>query len=57
MRKVFIAMLSIGNIMNGGNGMRGQADGFNLESYSKFTSIKDINGQTAFMYICKLLKE
>lgn len=38
--------LSIGNILNGGNAAKGQADGFDLPVLGKLVSMKDNTNQT-----------
>jgi len=43
-KKILGAVLHIGNIMNAGNKQRQQADGFEIEAYSKTFSIKKADG-------------
>jgi len=45
-------ILSFGNILNGGNVTKGQADGFKIDALNKLTAIKDINKNSALDYIC-----
>ncbi|XP_063534785.1 formin-2-like [Cydia strobilella] len=40
LKRVFAIILTLGNYMNGGNGQRGQADGFGLEILSKLKDVK-----------------
>lgn len=40
LKKLFSIILTLGNYMNGGNRMRGQADGFGLEILSKLRDVK-----------------
>lgn len=40
LKKLFAIILTLGNYMNGGNGQRGQADGFGLEILSKLRDVK-----------------
>lgn len=40
LKKLFAIILTLGNYMNGGNGQRGQADGFGLEILSKLKDVK-----------------
>ena len=50
-------ILTLGNILNGGNKTRGQADGFAIEGMSKIVSIKDVNNKSGMEYVCKKLLE
>ena len=49
-------ILYVGNILNGGTN-RGQADGFQLEAISKFSSVKDNNNKTITYYINTLCRK
>ncbi|XP_050673792.1 uncharacterized protein LOC126971545 isoform X2 [Leptidea sinapis] len=40
LKQVFAIILTLGNYMNGGNGQRGQADGFGLEILGKLKDVK-----------------
>ncbi|XP_045447451.1 formin-2 [Melitaea cinxia] len=40
LKQLFAIILAVGNYMNGGNGQRGQADGFGLEILSKLKDVK-----------------
>ncbi|KAH9635554.1 hypothetical protein HF086_003168 [Spodoptera exigua] len=40
LKKLFAIILTLGNYMNGGNGQRGQADGFGLEILAKLKDVK-----------------
>lgn len=40
LKRLFAIILTLGNYMNGGNGQRGQADGFGLEILSKLKDVK-----------------
>lgn len=42
LKKLFAIILTLGNYMNGGNGQRGQADGFGLEILAKLKDVKVI---------------
>lgn len=42
LKQVFAIILALGNYMNGGNGQRGQADGFGLEILPKLKDVKVI---------------
>ena len=59
--KVFIesinVILTVGNILNGGNKTKGQADGFAIEGILKIITIKDVNNKSGMEYICKKLNE
>lgn len=48
LKKLFAIILTLGNYMNGGNGQRGQADGFGLEILSKLKDVKVID----ILYLC-----
>ena len=48
--KVLLAILSLGNIMNGGTA-KGQADGFSLDLLPKLSGIKDSSGQSILTFI------
>ena len=48
--KVLLAILSLGNIMNGGTA-KGQADGFSLDLLPKLAGIKDSNGKSILTFI------
>lgn len=43
LKQLFAIILAVGNYMNGGNGQRGQADGFGLEILSKLKDVKVTN--------------
>lgn len=47
--------LTIGNVLNGGNAQRGQADGFDLPTLGKFSQFKDINGKPLVKVIIERL--
>ena len=49
--KVLSAILSLGNIMNGGTA-KGQADGFSLDILPKLSGIKDSLGNSILTFIC-----
>ena len=49
--KVLSAILSLGNIMNGGT-PKGQADGFSLDLLPKLSGIKDTLGHSILTFIC-----
>ena len=50
-QKVLSAILSLGNIMNGGT-TKGQADGFSLDILPKLSGIKDSLGHSILTFIC-----
>jgi len=50
--KILAMALSIGNILNGGDKNKGQADGFDMSVLSKLTAIKDNTGQSMLQFIC-----
>lgn len=49
--------LSIGNILNGGNAAKGQADGFDLPVLGKLVSMKDNTNQTLLQLICRKITD
>lgn len=49
--KILAYILAVGNYLNGGNKMRGQADGFTLEVLSKLQDLKAHSGQNLLTYI------
>ncbi|XP_070158727.1 formin-2 isoform X2 [Polyergus mexicanus] len=52
LRKVIAIILTLGNYMNGGNMMRGQADGFGLEILGKLKDVKsNVPGVTLLHYV------
>jgi formin 2 len=52
LKKVLAIILTLGNYMNGGNMMRGQADGFGLEILSKLKDVKsNTPGVTLLHYV------
>lgn len=52
MKKVIAIILTLGNYMNGGNMMRGQADGFGLEILGKLKDVKsNVPGVTLLHYV------
>ena len=51
---LFSYILTVGNILNGGND-KGQADGFDLKILSKITDTKGKNGQTLIQFICNAI--
>lgn len=54
LKKVMALILTLGNYMNGGNMMRGQADGFHLEILDKLKDVKSkVPGITLLHYIVK----
>ncbi|RLU24523.1 hypothetical protein DMN91_002612 [Ooceraea biroi] len=60
MKKVLAIILTLGNYMNGGNMMRGQADGFGLEILNKLKDVKsNTPGVTLLHYVvnAKLAQE
>lgn len=60
LKKVIAIILTLGNYMNGGNMMRGQADGFGLEILGKLKDVKsNVPGVTLLHYVvnAKLAQE
>lgn len=55
-KRILGFILALGNILNGGNAQKGQADGFYLEALSKATTMKDINNRTIMQIICEKFK-
>lgn len=55
--KIVGMTLSIGNILNGGDPKKGQADGFDLPVLGKLVSMKDNTNKTLLQYICKKIDE
>mmetsp|Transcript_34014 Transcript_34014/g.45810 ORF Transcript_34014/g.45810 Transcript_34014/m.45810 type:complete len:220 (-) Transcript_34014:375-1034(-) len=57
--KIFLDILgmalTIGNVLNGGNAQRGQADGFDLPTLGKFSQFKDVNGKPLIKVIIERL--
>ncbi|XP_047367963.1 formin-2-like isoform X2 [Vespa velutina] len=54
LKKVMALILTLGNYMNGGNMMRGQADGFHLEILDKLKDVKSkVPGITLLHFIVK----
>lgn len=54
LRKVIAIILTLGNYMNGGNMMRGQADGFGLEILGKLKDVKsNTQGVTLLHYVVR----
>lgn len=52
LKKVMAIILTLGNYMNGGNMMRGQADGFGLEILGKLKDVKsNVPGVTLLHYL------
>lgn len=52
LKKVMAIILTLGNYMNGGNMMRGQADGFGLEILNKLKDVKsNVSGVTLLHYV------
>jgi hypothetical protein len=50
-------ILTVGNILNGGNKTKGQADGFAIEGLPKIITVKDVNNKSGMEYVCKKLNE
>lgn len=54
LKKVMALILTLGNYMNGGNRIRGQADGFGLEILEKLKDVKsNVPGVTLLHYVVK----
>lgn len=47
--------LTVGNVLNGGNAQRGQADGFDLPTLGKLSQFKDVNGKPLIKVIVERL--
>lgn len=52
LKQVFGIILKLGNVMNGGNRTRGQADGFGLEILAKLKDVKSKDNQVS--YFCNI---
>ena len=50
-------ILKIGNCMNAGNKLKGQADGFEISAIEKTLAIKDANGKSIMSTICEKLHQ
>ncbi|XP_034827130.1 formin-2-like isoform X2 [Maniola hyperantus] len=50
LKQLFSIILAIGNYMNGGNGQRGQADGFGLEILSKLKDVKSKQSNVTLLH-------
>ncbi|XP_028175571.1 protein cappuccino isoform X1 [Ostrinia furnacalis] len=50
LKKLFAIILTLGNYMNGGNGQRGQADGFGLEILSKLKDVKSKQSNVTLLH-------
>ncbi|XP_034950625.1 formin-2 [Chelonus insularis] len=56
LKKIMALILTLGNYMNGGNRMRGQADGFGLEILGKLKDVKSkAPGITLLHYLVRLV--
>lgn len=54
LKRVMALILTLGNYMNGGNRMRGQADGFGLEILGKLKDVKSkVPGVTLLHYVVR----
>ncbi|CAH2108136.1 unnamed protein product [Euphydryas editha] len=50
LKQLFAIILAVGNYMNGGNGQRGQADGFGLEILSKLKDVKSKQSNVTLLH-------
>ncbi|XP_072939301.1 uncharacterized protein capu isoform X2 [Epargyreus clarus] len=50
LKQLFAIILTLGNYMNGGNGQRGQADGFGLEILSKLKDVKSKQSHVTLLH-------
>ncbi|KAJ8721593.1 hypothetical protein PYW07_002368 [Mythimna separata] len=50
LKRLFAIILTLGNYMNGGNGQRGQADGFGLEILSKLKDVKSKQSNVTLLH-------
>lgn len=50
LKKLFAIILTLGNYMNGGNGQRGQADGFGLEILAKLKDVKSKQSNVTLLH-------
>lgn len=57
LKQLFAIILAVGNYMNGGNGQRGQADGFGLEILSKLKDVKVTKYYTLYYGNLKMKKK
>jgi len=55
-KKILGIILSIGNYLNGGTN-KGQADGFNMETSAKISSIKDVENKSLVDYIKNIAEQ
>jgi len=56
-QQILGAVLHVGNVMNAGNKQRQQADGFEIDAYSKTFSIKKADGKSIMNVILELLQK
>ena len=56
LRKVLSYTLTVGNILNGGNPSKGQADGFTLDAIAKLATLKDYNNKPLLQTIAIKIK-
>jgi len=49
-------ILDIGNILNGGNNQKGQADGYNLDILKSIDKVKDTNNKSLLVTVCTKVK-
>jgi len=56
LKMILGVILSFGNVLNGG-GMRGQADGFNIETIARIGNLSDRNKRSALYYVVEKIKE
>lgn len=54
-RDILGMALVVGNVLNGGNAQRGQADGFDLPTLGKLAQFKDVNGKPLIKVIVERL--
>ncbi|KAJ8730887.1 hypothetical protein PYW08_002300 [Mythimna loreyi] len=50
LKRLFAIILTLGNYMNGGNGQRGQADGFGLEILAKLKDVKSKQSNVTLLH-------
>ena len=53
--KLLAMVLAVGNVLNAGSA-KGQADGFGLEALTTKLDLKDKQGKTLLLYVCRQLR-
>lgn len=55
LKKIMGCILTVGNCLNAGNKLKGQADGYEIADIEKGFNLKDINGRSVMKMICEVL--